>query len=182
MTKDKKKVTKSKESKKVDKKIDMLGTGDQSYKKNVGIILVVLVLFGIFYLITAHITNDDSSTTTSDTSSTEIEIQYDEILVGSSFDMNDKEYIVVYYDKSDSELLSSISGSITTYTSKEDSLNVYEADLSNSFNKKFVDDVSNSSPSSSSELSFNGPTLIKFSDGKVVDYIEGEDSILDYLG
>lgn len=181
MVKDKKKISKSNKSKKVDKKVNLFGLSGQNYKKNIGIILMVLVLFGIFYLMTVHITNGDSNSTTSDTSSTETEIQYDEILVGSSFDMNDKEYLVVYYDKSDSELLNSISSGITTYTSKEDSLNVYEADLSNSFNKKFVSDTSNTDPSTSSELSFDGPTLIKFSKGKVMEYIEGEDSILDYF-
>ena len=52
----------------------------------------------------------------------------------------------------------------------------------NPFNKKYVTDgESNKNPTKASEFLINGATLIKVNDNKVVDYIEGYDSINNYL-
>ena len=139
------------------------------------VILVVLIFLGLFYLITLKVTDND-------TSNSDDEIQTEEILVGSSFNRAGDEYIVVYYDKSSSDL-SSISSKISEYRSKSDRLPLYEADMSNVFNKEYVTDKeANREPKDATEIEINGPTLIKFKDKKVVDYIEGQDEIVDYLG
>lgn len=144
------------------------------------VILVVLIFLGLFYLITLKVTDNDTSN--SDDEEVEAEIQTEEILVGSSFNRAGDEYIVVYYDKSSSDL-SSISSKISEYRSKSDRLPLYEADMSNVFNKEYVTDKeANREPKDATEIEINGPTLIKFKDKKVVDYIEGQDEIVDYLG
>lgn len=144
------------------------------------VILIVLIFLGIFYLITVKVT--DSDTGNSDDEEVETEIQTEEILVGSSFNRAGDEYLVVYYDKSDSAL-SSIGSKIYEYRNKTERIPLYEADMSNVFNKEYVTDKdTNKEPKEASEIMINGATLIRFKDGKVVDYIEGQDSILDYLG
>jgi hypothetical protein len=54
--------------------------------------------------------------------------------------------------------------------------------MSNGFNKKYVTDgESNKSPSKVSEFKINGPTLIKVSKNKVIEYVEGEEAIRTIL-
>lgn len=143
------------------------------------VILVVLIFLGVFYLITVKVTN--SETGNSDDEEMEAEIQTEEILVGSSFNRAGDEYLVVYYDKSDSAL-SSISSKIYEYRNKTERIPLYEADMSNVFNKEYVTDKDvNKEPKEASEIMINGATLIKFKDKKVVDYVEGQDDILNYL-
>lgn len=147
----------------------------------VKIVLTVLVFLGIFFLLTVYITNKNSDTKSTENKEEESSpIQYEEILVGSSFDMGD-EYFVLYYDKSNEELDKSLSAKITSYKEKEDVLRFYTSDLSNAFNKEFVSDEVNHDPKDASELRFQDSTLIVFKDGTILDYIEGEDSITDYL-
>ena len=169
-----------KEIKKVEKQIDEMDSFVKNKFSILAIIFGVLCFFGIFYLLTVYITNDDTSKSTVDEIN-ETEIQYEEILAGSSFNMNEKEYLVIYYDKSDDDISSKLGTAISTYDNNEDALVTYTVDMSSAFNKSFVNDEANSDPSEASELSLAGPTLIKFSDGDVVEYIESVDGILDYL-
>ena len=143
------------------------------------VILVVLIFLGIFYLITVKVTKKDDSTSEEDT---ETYISSEEILVGSSFNRAGSEYLVVYYDKSNNDN-SAISSKVYTYRNKDERIPLYEADMSNIFNKEYAtEEEVNKEPKNIDELMINGPTLIKFSDDKVVEYIEGIDNILNYLG
>lgn len=154
---------------------------DQNVKlKNIIIvILVVLIFLGIFYLITVKMT--DKSDNNDANEEIETEIQSEEILVGSSFNRAGKEYLVVYYDKTNSDL-SSITSKVSDYRNKSDRLPLYEADMSNIFNKEYVtDEEVNKEPKDVTELMINGLTLIKFSNDKVSEYIQGTDNILNYL-
>ena len=55
--------------------------------------------------------------------------------------------------------------------------------MSRGINKAFItSEESNHSPENESEFKINGPTLIKVSSGSVSEYVEGKDSINDYLG
>lgn len=176
-----KKKTQNKQ-KNISKQIDNMSNSNKEWMKIVRILLIVFCFLGIFYLLTVYITNNsgDSTSSTKENDSTETEIQYDKILAGSSFSLNDSEYLVIYYDNSDEELSSEISTQLSTYSGE---YNVYTVDLSSAFNKKFISDGEvNRSPKDVSELSLNSPTLIKFKDGVVVDYVESIDSIVEYLG
>jgi len=167
--------------KRIDKQIDY-ASGRQEWVKGLIIILVVIGILSIFFLITVHITNNSSDTTISDNKdNTEAVIQYEEILAGSSFSMNEDSYLVLYYDKSDSDLSSEFSSVVSSYNNKDDALALYSVDMDSAFNKDYVKEQSNTSPKSASELSIVGPTLIKFDKGNVSEYIEGKDAILSYL-
>ena len=163
-------------------KIENIISGlDGNIRHSITVIAAIIIFLCLFYLLTVHITlkNNEDTTNTEDT--TDGVISYDEIMVGRSFSVSDGEYLVIYYDKSDSEISSTYSGLVSTYEAKEDHLDVYTVDMSNGLNKSYSKEESNTNPSKASEIAINGPTLIKFSNGTVADYIEGHDNITNYL-
>lgn len=170
----------AKRNNKMNKKIDNVNTNfKEEFMKVIKVLVIVLGIFGGFYLLTLYITNRDSkSKYTSDVN--EATIQYSEILAGSSFS-KDVEYVVIYYDKSNENINSVYTDLVSTYKDKEEHYAIYTVDMSSSFNKPFIAASSNSSPKDSSELRIVGPTLIKFKDGVVSDYLEGEGDITSYL-
>ena len=95
--------------------------------------------------------------------------------------MNAPKYLVVYYDTTEDNA-SEILNAIYSYQySNEEPLTLYTVDLSNSLNKYAVNEKSNKNPTKASELAINGPTIIRFRDGNVREYIEGFDKVVDYL-
>ena len=152
-----------------------------SFFKVIKMFIVVIVIFGLFYLLTIYLLNKPSnSTSTSNATKVDTTISYKEILAGSSFDI-DGEYLVIYYDQSDEELKSTITSLISTYEDKENHKNVYTVDMSSALNSKYLGDLSNTNPSSINDLKINGSTMIIFKDGKVDKYIEGKDDITNYF-
>lgn len=162
-------------------KFESSSSFDGEYKKIIIITLVVLAFLVAFYFITVAILDKGDSSTKNINTDEEVEIQYKEILVGTSFSMKDSSYLVVYYDTTDEENASTISSAISTYRTNNKDSHIYYVDMSNALNKSFVSEESNSSAGSASELKINGPTLINFSDGKIVEYVEGTEKIVDYL-
>ena len=149
------------------------------------IILVVLIIFGLVYLLTVQITKKDTEKEVEEG----VTISYEKILAGSSFSMRDGEYIVVYYHmstKEDDDLyddMQEISTQISTYLGNHSEAYLYQVDLGSSLNKSVISatDEVNTSPNSASELKMKNPTLIKFNEKKVVEYIQGKDEIIQYL-
>ena len=170
---------KKKELKKIEesKKVDNVNNSP-SVKGIVKTFIIVALVFGFFYLLTFILVGDWN--TNKDDAKEEVTIQYDEIVAGSSFSMNAEKYIVVYYDFS-SDDASKIMSAIYTYEAKSDALRVYTVDLSNAINKNIVNEKSNKNPKGATDLAVNGTTIIRFRDGKVREYIEGTDKVVDYL-
>ena len=159
----------------VDKKIDeMTSSTSNELLKLFRVLFAVIVVLGAFYLLTVAIVGSDKE------EEKETAIQYEEILAGSSFNMKDSEYVVVY-DFSDTELSELVSQTHSySYTGE---YRLYTVDMSNGFNKPYItDEDSDKSPNSAEDLLIKGPTLIKFKDGKVEKYVEGFDEVLEYLG
>ena len=163
--------------KEVDKKIEQVDSGVEKNIFNIlCIVFGVLVFLSVFYFITVSIVSDDSE----ESEEVETTIQYEKILAGSSFNMKDNEYLVVYYDFTDEEL-TDLDSAIYSYSSSDET-RIYTVDMSNAFNLKFVaEKESNKSPKSVNDLAIDGPTLIKFKDGKVTKYIEDSEEIIKYL-
>lgn len=162
--------------KEVDKKIEQVDSGVEKNIFNIlCIVFGVLVFLSVFYFITVSIVSDDSE----ESEEVETTIQYEKILAGSSFNMKDNEYLVVYYDTSDTEL-AELTEAIYNYGYLKGSL--YTVDMSDGFNKKYIaDDKSNLKPEGINDLAIKGPTLIRFVEGNCVEYIEGVDNIISYL-
>lgn len=130
-----------------------------------GVILFILC----FYILTVYITNKNN-TDDSDSVKT-VEISKDEIILGRSLSMGKDDYYVAYYESNNETMKEIVSHYIGI-------AKIYKVDMSSAFNKKYAtDSESNKNPTKVSEFKINGPTLIKVSKNKVVEYIEGEEAI-----
>lgn len=163
------------------KKIETVGGLDGDLKHVIGVISIIIIIFCLFYGLTILLTRDGSSKQSNNSGSIESSISYTDIMLGRSFSMPEEEYLVLYYDKDDSELVSSFATAVSNYRSGENNYTLYTVDMSNSFNKAYISTDSNNNPTAADQLAINGPTLIHFSKGNVVNYIEGVDSILAYI-
>ncbi len=168
----KKELKKKEESKKIENV-----NNSPSVKGIIRTFIIVALVFGFFYLLTYVLVGDFGK---DDDTKEETKIQYDEILAGSSFSMNTSKYLVVYYDF-DADDASEILSAIYTYEAKSDALKVYTVDLGNALNKNSVSEKSKKDPKDATELAINGPTIIRFRDGMVREYIEGKDKVVNYL-
>ena len=130
-----------------------------------GVVLFILC----FYILTVYITNKNN-TDDSDSAKT-VEISKDEIILGRSLSMGKDDYYVAYYESNNETMKEIVSHYIGI-------AKIYKVDMSSAFNKKYAtDSESNKNPTKVSEFKINGPTLIKVSKNKVVEYIEGEEAI-----
>jgi hypothetical protein len=135
-----------------------------------GVLLFILAFYGL----TLYITGKNSDEVKEEKK--EVEISREEIIVGRSLSMSKDDYYVLYYDDTNSTTYDEM---IKKYTK---SISLYKVNMSNGFNKKYVTDgESNKSPSKVSEFKINGPTLIKVSKNKVIEYVEGEEAIRTIL-
>ena len=156
------------------KKIEEVVSTDSSLTDKLFIAGAVLLFILAFYGLTLYITGKNSEDTKEEKK--EVEISREEIIVGRSLSMSKDDYYVVYYDDTNSTTYNEI---VKNYTK---SISIYKVNMSNGFNKKYsTDGESNKTPSKVSEFKINGPTLIKVSKNKVVEYVEGEEAIRTIL-
>lgn len=165
---------KGKRIRREEEKIENISGIESSLGDKLYIIGAVLLFIFAFYLLTLYITNKNND---SKEEKEESIIQSEKIIVGESLNRSDKEYIVLFYYGSNEDM-----DSVFTEYKGKSLLPIYKVDMDDGFNRKYISsEGSNTSPSKASEFKIVGSTLIKVSDGKVVDYIEGEDSIRNYL-
>lgn len=168
---------------KMHEKVDSIPSSfDGNVKQIFIVILVIAVVLVVFYFLTVYILSKDTSTSEFINSKPEeADIQYQEILAGNSFDIDEDNYYVLYYDMSDENLKSFYTNMITTYEEIDTHLPIYTVDMSSTFNKKYVSDEANYDVSKVEDLKISGPTLIEFDSSKVVEYVEGKDDIQQKL-
>lgn len=148
-----------------------------SLSKAIVVLLIVIFIVGTVYFVSAVVMGEISFKDKTE----QKEIQYENILVGSTFKQHDKEYIVVYYDFEGDDQ-DTIDTAIKSYKEKESAKAVYKVDLSLSQNKKYTTDkASNKKPKNAKELKIKGTTLVSIKDGKVNAYLESATKIKDYL-
>ena len=101
---------------KMHEKVDSIPSSfDGNVKQIFIVILVIAVVLVVFYFLTVYILSKDTSTSEFINSKPEeADIQYQEILAGNSFDIDEDNYYVLYYDMSDENLKSSYTNMITT--------------------------------------------------------------------
>ena len=151
------------------KKIEEVISDDSNFMDKFFIIAGVILFLLCFYILTVYITNKNNSS--GETTKT-VEISNDTIILGRSLSMSKDDYYVLYCESS---LMDTYNEIINNYNR---GIPIYKVDMSDAFNSKYsTSEESNKSPSKVSEFKINGPTLIKVSNKKVVEYIEGEDAI-----
>lgn len=157
------------------------GIIDKDIKNVLITILVVFIFIAVFYTISLYLNNKGNINYNDNDIVDNEYIQYDEILAGSSFDVSDSEYLVVYYDSSDDLVASGVSSALTKYKSLEDKTSIYTVDMSNGLNKNYSADEAKLDVDNVNDLKINDTTLIKFNDGNIVESVTGIDEITEYL-
>lgn len=152
--------------------LDKAVSGDSNYKSAIITIIVVLVVIGLFYLFAVYITNKPQKINVPEES-----ISYEQITAGSTFNMSDDEYIVLFYSRENN---SEITEKISSYKSRN-KIGVYYVDLDDAINNTVVSDKSNKNATKASELKVTNPTIIRIKNGKITNYIEGQKDVVNYI-
>lgn len=167
------------------KKSKVIERNKANYNENlitgVKIFGILILILGIIYIGTAIATGEIKFNDEEETE--EVTIQNEEILAGSTFKMQEKDYIVLYYDYTMAsagvyDMLYS------NYASSQNDLpKMYKVDLSKGFNKGYLTDQDklNKKPTSADELELKNPTLIRIKNHKVVKFITSKDEIKKYI-
>jgi hypothetical protein len=164
-----------KERRKESKRIEEVISDDSNMMDKFFIAAAVILVLLCFYILTVHITNKNKNNDEEEKEKT-VEISKDKIVVGRSLSMGKNDYYVIFYDyvyeNSLEEMASNYKGELP----------IYKVNMSLGFNRKYATlEESNKNPTKASEFKINGPTLIKVSNKKVVEYVEGEDNIRTIL-
>ena len=157
-------------------------TSESMELKKIGIIIVsIIFVLAIFYVIGGIITGEIKLSQKKYTVD-EAQIQYDEVLLGSSLTLSDNDYYVLYAE-SDNPYTADLQQLISNYKNITDSLNVYFVDMDNKFNKDYLVQEGEKSNAtidnikSAVDLKIAAPTWIRVSNNKITEYIEGYDTI-----
>ena len=144
-----------------------------------GLVLIVLIgsylVIGIFITKTIKFGSEEKKE-----EKTEIVIDNSTILMGQVFDQKVDEYYVLIYNPNDTKSI--IKNWKQNYESKTGAIKIFVVDSSNQLNKKYITkDESNKTPTSYSDLKVKEPTLIKINNKSVIEYIEGDEQIVEKL-
>ncbi len=159
------------------RKIESIPSGlDIGAKSVIRAVVFLVIIILIFYLLSIRVINKKNTKVIG-----EATFNYSDIMLGESFNRNEKEYLVLFYDRSNGDIYSSLSENLDKYNKSDKALSIYTVDMSNGINSRYSAEESNPNASSASELKINGPTLIKFTNNKVNEYVEGTDNINNFL-
>lgn len=149
--------------------------------KKLGIfLLIIILLFGVFYVLSSIIDHDKKTGSTNSEEKVAV-IQYDEIILGTLFSQPSENYYVLALKKDQSSLYNTY---ITTYKAKEEAWKIYTSDLESPFNKRYLvtdKEKSNFSLDSISDLRIKEDTLMKVEHGQITEVFEGTNEIIDQL-
>ena len=149
------------------------------------IIIVVSLIFGIFYLITTLLVDEDTENKIENENS--VVVDNTKITLGQLLTRTEEKYYVLatmpsLYSKSyiKTDYIEIYNNYINKYKSKENSIKFYYIDLDDALNKKYVNDELNIDDDIS-KLSLNDEVLFKIENGKIVKYYVGKDQIIEKL-
>ena len=155
--------------------------GDEIRKLLIIIGAVCAVMLAFYFITEVVLKNKDTDTEPDTEIKIEPEIQYEQILMGSLFIQNDTTYYVFAYDEED-PMLDIYNQYLETYkNSDNEPLNVYKVNLSEDFNKSYVDDESYLEGSDITKIKVTGTTLIRIKNDEVYKYYEGYEEISEKL-
>lgn len=166
-------------------KIDLKKLNDNENENNdiirmIKIVGIIALIFAAFYLVFA-IYNGEISFGKDKETKKDVEIQNQEILAGSIFNRIENEYYVLMYDF-DGDFSIKCNTIYNLYLQKGTLDKMYLVNLGSAFNKKYVaDNVNSVNVSSIENLKVVNPTLLKISNGKVVESLTGIDAINNYV-
>lgn len=140
------------------------------------IILVILVVFGAFYILTYYMQKNKTTTTNDNNTNHFTTIQYDEILIGDSLNQSEDEYYVLFVNQSDYN--SRYKEYISRYNNQQ---KFYYSLIDNGLNRKFISDESNLNVENISDLRINDTSLIKIKNGRIIETYDGNANVMQAL-
>jgi hypothetical protein len=152
-------------------------TPQDEVTKAVRIFFIVIIVLILTYLISGIVTGeikfkDDIEKAT---------IQYDEILIGTSFTQKEAEYYVLMYNYENDDNATTYQSYVSSYEQTDTALKIYYANLNVSLNKIYISDNVNYNPTKASEVRVSDATIIKISNGQLSLFITGKEKVLSYL-
>lgn len=160
---------------------------EYSVKELIKIILIVVIVFAVFYVITTLVVKPANKVANNSNSQEQVKADDSTILLNHLFDMSDHEYYVLATKENsnngiqkNTSYLEIYSKYIDDYKNDENSLNFYFVDLDETLNKAYISDKSNITDNLN-DLKLSDDTLFKIKDGKIENYYEGKDLIIQTL-
>lgn len=162
------------------KKQEIIEKDSYSLKSFLLIILVLVIILGIFYLITTLVvkpvnpTDNDNGVTIIDET---------KITLNNLLNRKEKEYYVLatkQNNNAQANYQTLYNNYITEYKKQEGALTFYNVNLDDALNKGYISDKLNIS-NDLSELKVNDDILFKIKDNKIEEYFAGSKNILKQL-
>lgn len=157
---------------------------DNEIKSFIIIVLVITLLIGVIYACTELLKKDNKK---DDTDIVAGKINYDKISLGELLNRPYDEYYALIYNSQDSNsiLYSTLLSMYKQKSSEDNYIKIYYIDLENQLNNKYYnknnDNISNPKAEKIADLDLGDLTLIRIKNKKIVDYIEGYESIKKIL-
>lgn len=156
------------------------------FSRLVKIILIVTAIFAVFYVVTIIVTNKaedarakEEANNKSEEESEEVDIQYRDIMIGTMLNHGGTYYVLIQ-DK-DEIRTDEYSALVLAVSSNEDSPSIYKANLTDTFNKKYLSKEENYYVDDISKFKVKGTTLVKIVDGKVAEAFDNYEAIKNKL-
>ena len=146
-------------------------------------ILIAVVLFLVLFYFLAMIMTGEIKFGNKKKEEEVTQIQYDEILAGETFNKNEDEYYVFYFNFSE-KISSTYLIYRDGYVGKSEHFPMYMVDLEKGFNTSYIrnnEEEREEYPESIDKLKVTSPTIVKVKDKKVVERIEGKDKVKEFL-
>lgn len=147
--------------------------------KKVGIVLAIIIgVFCLFFFMTKILKKDDYSDIFVESLDV-AEIQYTDILIGNMFKQKENEYyVLIENNDEDIEEITYYAQNYQSLYDKDKDVKLYTAQLNNAFNKKYYGKTDSYEANS---LSFSKTTLVKVSNGSIVESYAQQDDIANKL-
>ncbi len=161
-------MAKEKQNKKIKqerKRIEKEINESHSLGSTIKLIVVILLILGMFYGFTIMVLNKKTNKIDSNSS-----IQYSKILAGETFDMNEDDYIVFFYDINGASS-ADYAEMVSKYKDKKNHVTIYTVDLNEGLNKSYVSDEITPDAKDALSLKVKDATMIRIKNHEITDYI-----------
>lgn len=153
---------------------------DSEITKLIKIVLIVTAIMVVFYGITLLVTKNKSADSLDEKKASEkAVIQYDDIMIGTMLNKDQDRYYVLIKEDGDNRVVE-YETLMKFVASKTDAPKIYTANLTDSFNKKYLAKEANES-NDMEEFRVSGTTLVEINDGEIANMYSGHESIAEEL-
>lgn len=146
------------------------------------IVLIVTIIMAIFYGITIVATNKADKTKKEkaiETTAEKAEIQYENIMIGTMLNYSGTYYVLI--KNKDDNRLEEYESLVDSIKSNENAPTIYNADLSDGFNKGYLAKEANNPKDTVDGFTVTSTTLVKIVDNKIDAVYDNYDSIKEKL-